>query len=271
MTSRAVLGRRGAGAFEPLGRTRPGEHRVAEIQRICGVRSFDQAFLAKLVETQVVDVIGCRDRPLVPVVPLAGVAAAEQRLEWSRRTPERAVCRWSVVRSKGPRAASSASTILPLREPQWSQRATIDDASDCRCDRRRVARRLQRVPRPPRPRQLRQRHPAHRWPTPPHQPRTSPQRNPHHPAHQRLRHTRHQRRNRRNHPHPHHQPPTPLPRHRQTNRRTITTLRTPQKQTVRTQKEFGPLPMSRDITSVAGTGFEPAPSGYERDGQCVRQ
>ena len=49
-------------------------------------------------------------------------------------------------------------------------------------------------------------------------------------SHQRPRRTHHQRRHRRNHPHTHHQPTTPLPRHRRTNRRTITTLRTPQKE-----------------------------------------
>ena len=51
------------------------------------------------------------------------------------------------------------------------------------------------------------------------------------------------------------------PQGRQTQRRTITTLRTPQKQETRTLKGVRALPMSRDITLVAGIGFEPMTFG----------
>ena len=86
-------------------------------------------------------------------------------------------------------------------------------------------------PRPSRPGQPRQRHPARRRPAASHRARPPPPRNPHHHAHQRPRRPRHPRHHRRDHPPPHHRPHPPLPRHRRTNRRTTTTLRTTKNET----------------------------------------
>lgn len=111
----------------------------------------------------------------------------------------------------------------------------------------------QRVPRPPRPHPHRTRQPARQRPTPPHRTRPNPRRNPHHPAHRPLRHPRHPRHHRRNHPPTHHQPRTPLPRHRTAPRRP---QRTPQNEQNRT------LMQVRSVLNVSRRHRAP-PAGFE--------
>ncbi len=107
-------------------------------------------------------------------------------------------------------------------------------------------------PHPPRQdRQSRQRHPPGRRPTPPHRRRPNLRPNRRHPARPRPPRHRHQRRHRRDPARPHHRPTTRLPTHRPT-------TRTHQKIGRTCRSQVRPIPMSRDITFVGMTGFEPA-------------